>query len=381
MLNESIIEKLSERLVNRVEEVNSYVLQLLGERINQIGKLIPTDARKLVSTLQYGGDLDKIAYALSELTDKNVKDIYVIFEELAKSDLEFARYMYDYKGLNFIPYEKNIVLQQQVKAIARVTANDYVNLSSTLGFAKKDINGKITYSFISQTYQETLDKAILSISQGKDTYNNAMYETIKELGSSGLKTVDYASGYSRRLDSSVRMNVMEGMRRVHNEVQKIIGEEVGADGIEISVHKNPAPDHADIQGKQFSIEEFNKLNNELDRPISTLNCYHYIFSIILGVSKPRYTQKELNEIKQSNENGFEFENVNYTNYEGQQLQRKIETAIRQQKDIQTIAKASGNEQLLGESNKKIRQLAKKYKELSDVSGLPTKIDRLKVVKK
>lgn len=380
MLNESVIEAIAERLVNRIEEVNSFVLDLLGQRINEIGKLIPTDARKLISTLQYGGDINKIVEKLAEITNLNVKDIYIIFEELARKDLNFAKQFYDYRGINFIPYEDNFSLKQQVQALARITANEYVNLSSTLAFAKKDKFGKTIYSSISQTYQETLDKAILSVSQGKETYNTIMRETIKELGSSGVKTVNYASGYSRRLDSSVRMNIMEGMRTLHNEVQKIIGEEISYDGIEISVHSNPAPDHEDIQGKQYSLDEFKKLNESLERPISTLNCYHYIFSIILGVSKPQYTQKELNEIKERNDKGFEFEDINYSYYEGQQLQRKLETAIRQQKDIQTIAKSSGDEQLYSEASSKINKLSRKYRDLSKVSGLPTKVERLKVNK-
>ena len=45
--------------------------------------------------------------------------------------------------------------------------------------------------------------------------------------------------------------------------QKIIGEEIGADGYEISVHSNPAPDHELVQGRQFSLEEYEKLRQEL----------------------------------------------------------------------------------------------------------------------
>ena len=68
----------------------------------------------------------------------------------------------------------------------------------------------------------------------------------------------------------------------------------------------------------------------------------------------------------------------YTNYDGTQMQRKLETEIRKQKDIQIMAKASGNKELVQESQQKITQLTRKYKELSDVSGLPTKMERMRV---
>ena len=68
----------------------------------------------------------------------------------------------------------------------------------------------------------------------------------------------------------------------------------------------------------------------------------------------------------------------YTNYEGLQLQRKLETAIRKEKDRKIMADAIGpdgkEESLLAEQ--KITELTNKYFELSQKSGLPTKLDRL-----
>lgn len=60
------------------------------------------------------------------------------------------------------------------------------------------------------------------------------------------------------------------------------------------------------------------------------------------------------------------------------MQRSLEKAIREQKDTQILAKASGNTGLVGESQERISILSKKYKELSDISGLPTKLKRLTV---
>ena len=106
------------------------------------------------------------------------------------------------------------------------------------------------------------------------------------------------------------MHLKGRLRELHNENQLIIGEEIGADGVEISVHENPAPDHEKAQGRQFSNEEYQKLqagqeatdyrgikvNLDHDhkngyRPISEMNCYHYVFSVILGVNEPEYNEK------------------------------------------------------------------------------------------
>jgi hypothetical protein len=37
--------------------------------------------------------------------------------------------------------------------------------------------------------------------------------------------VEYASGYTRRLDSAVRMNVLDGVRQLNQGVRKITGEQ------------------------------------------------------------------------------------------------------------------------------------------------------------
>ena len=389
MIDEKIIDKLVERLVLRIEEGNTYTLQKIGESIKKIGALTPSKAQQLAQILKYGGNFDKIVEKLAKITELNVKDIYEIFEEVAKSDYAFAKQFYDYKGVKYIPYEQNIALQNQVKALARITANEYINFSNTLAFTKR-VNGKVVYTDLARTYQETLDKAILSVAQGKSTFDEQMYSTIKELGSSGIKRVDYASGRSVRLDSSVRQHLKGALRNLHNETQAIFGEEFGADMIEISVHEHPAPDHY-MQGKQMMIEEYEKMQNHLpfkdlqgnvyeplDRPISELNCYHYVFYGIAGVSKPNYTDEELNNILKENEKGIELDGQKYTIYEMSQIQRRLETSIRKQKDLQIIGRASGNKEIVENAQRKITELTHKYKQVSDISGLPYKRDRLRV---
>lgn len=274
-----------------------------------------------------------------------------------------------------------------VKSLATITADMYRNISNTsvIGFIQDG-----TFKQLQQVYQDTIDKAILSISQGKQDFYSSMRQTLKELGGSGL--VQYESGRTRRLDSAVRMNILDGIRQVSNETSRRFGEEYNADGIEISVHSKPAPDHADIQGKQFSIEEFDKLENgeiatdyqgnKYDgtdkRHIGEYNCYHKIFSIVLGVSKPEYTDKQLNDIRESNLSGFEFEGKHYTMYEGSQLQRRIELSIRKQKDTQILARASGDTELVEQSQNKIRLLTSKYNDLCKASGLLPKKQRMQV---
>ena len=379
MLSEETLERLSERLVNRIEELNTFMIKKIGNQLYDIENLTPSQLREIFQSIKYGNDLDEIINKIAEITDKNVEDIYIIFEEVAKTTQNYAKQFYEYKKIKFIPYRQNKELQNQVKALAKITANEYLNISKTMAYMKYNELGEKEFTPISKIYQEITDKAILNISQGRESYNTVIKQTMKELTSKGLRRVDYANGYSRRMDSSVRMNIMDGVRRLNIELQEQFGKEFGADGVEISHHKNPAPDHEDtVDGKQFSKEEFEKVNNSLERHVGELNCYHFVYPIVLGVSEPIYSEEQLEIDKESNKKGFEFEENHYTNYEGTQLQRKIETKIRQYKDRQIGAKAINDMNEVYHCQEKIGQLTQKYNELSKISGLPTKINRLRV---
>jgi len=390
-------ELIEELITKNINKANTYFLTRIGEIIKSIRDIKPTQAHQLVQMLKYGGKYEDILMELSQYTGIDKKELEHIFSLYAQKDLNFARKFYDYRNIPFIPYEQNVALKTQTMALANITENTLNNFTRqrALGYTIKDINGKVRFYGLRETYEKVLDEALLNVGQGKETFNNSMSRILKELGGSGLKTLDYASGRSIRLDSMVRMHLKSGIRELHNETQRLLGEEFGANGVEISVHLNPAEDHQDAQGRQFSYEEYNKLQDtgiakdytgkEIDitkgdfhRPISEYNCYHYVFAIVLGISEPQYTEEELNKIIKDNNKGFEYEGKHYTNYEVTQLQRAIEREIRKQKDIQILAKESDNQQLILESQDNITKLSRKYKELSNVSGLPMKKDRMKV---
>lgn len=53
MLSQEVEERLAERLVNRIEEANSYILKRIGETIKQISTLTPSQAYQIAQILKY----------------------------------------------------------------------------------------------------------------------------------------------------------------------------------------------------------------------------------------------------------------------------------------------------------------------------------------
>lgn len=393
MNNELTDELVITRLIERVQSGNVFILRQIGKTINQIRELTPSQARKLQQMIKYGDSYREILEKLSKITNLNKSEIDQIFKEYAKKDYQFAERFYKYRNIDYVPFEDFKALKTQVQAISNITKQTYMNFSKTsvIGFTIRDLSGNGKFYKLGDAYQYAVDQALLSITQGKDNFDHQMYSILKSLGESGIRTVDYQSGKTRRLDSALRMSLREGIRNLHNETQRIIGNEFGADGVEITVHEYPAPDHQDLQGRQFSFDEFDKLQNNLPatdykgityihehRPISKLNCYHNARTIVLGVNEPQYTNEQLDQIKQRNDKGFDFEGKHYNMYQGTQLQRRLETEVRKQKDVQILAREANNKQLINDAQQKITYLTNKYKKLSQISDLETKMERMRV---
>ena len=388
MLNNDKQEILIQILIDRIQQLNENILITIGESINKLSTIQLSKIHQIKQMLMYGENLDKIVNEIARITNLNAKDIYDIFENEAKINQDFARQFYKAKGVEYVPFAKNKALKKQIKAIADITIKEYANISRTsvLGYTIRDNKGNIIFKNISDIYKEAIDKATLNIIQGKTTQSQEIRNFMKQIGQSGLKTVDYKSGRSMRLDSALKMNIQQATRDMTNNLQQQFGEEFGANGVEISTHSNPAPDHAPIQGRQFALKEYENMQNNkpfkdyngnrydaLDRAISQWNCYHYIFNVVLGINRPLYTEKQLKEIENKNKQGFELDGKHYTNYVGTQLQRVLERKIREQKDIQILARANKDRDLINDSQLKITQYTNKYKQLCKVSGLPNQL--------
>lgn len=160
----------------------------------------------------------------------------------------------------------------------------------------------------------------------------------------------------------------------------------GADGYEISYHSNPRPSHADMGGKQYAIGPTRTVNGvlypsfekEAEPFLNDYGCLHFKFSILLGISRPAYSEEQLAQFKAEDNRKIEFEGKEYTRYETSQLQKRIESEVRRQKDRATIAKAAGDDEMRREVQYRINLLTNKYAKLSKESGLPTKMERMQM---
>lgn len=411
-MNEAETNALIERLVRRQEKSNEKILREIGRILGQIGELTPSEVYLIGQQLKYGESLQKIVKTIAETSRLNEIEIYKMLEHEAKTNLGFSEKYYKAKNVDFMPYEQNEPLKALVNQIATSTINQYRNISRTTGLTFLDSRKNKVTKTLQEAYSDIIDDAINNVATGKQTFQQSLTDQLKTIGKNGVQSIEYETGYHKRIDSALRMNLQDGLSYLFEAQQELMGSQFGADGMEVTTHSLPAPDHADIQGHIFTKDNFNKLQDfdfygafsdvngkeyertseDKIRPIGELNCYHKAFQIVLGVDEPRYTQEELDKINSENERGFDFDGNHYTLYQGSQLQRRLELEIRQNREQNIGLKSALNntkndetkvklQNEINKTNERINKLFTKYHDLSRVSGLKTKLERTRILTK
>ena len=357
------LDGLIEKLRGRAEAVNSFWLKAIGKRIRELKNLDPSDAAGIAAIRNDTQLIADITSMVQKAGEDTVEDARNVLRAAARLSMEAS------------PVAQDLAMEEWINGIAEATAGQLSNMANTSVVGVWTPSG---FQMPKDAYIAAIDQTAAQMASGTMGLNAAVRSVLKQFADSGLAVVQYESGRTRSLGAAVEMNLREATSMVYQGVQRRIGQEYGADGIEISAHWDCAPDHLDIQGKQYSMADFEKLQRSLARPIGTMNCRHTTYTIILGISPTTYSDAELQAMKDASLRTKEFDGKEYTQYEASQVQRKLEREIRRQKNRTIIAKEAGDDEMRREAQMKINQLTGKYKDLSDAFGLKTKTERMAV---
>ena len=373
MADISKLEEQANLLMNNVSGWEQNVLTRIGKRIKKYGKLSLADVKSINNIAVVKQDMDDITKELAKVTGYNISQIEHMYGELLEEQHLANQPLYDYRGKTFVPFAENRELQAIARAYAKTTGDTMINLAKTKALCILDHNGK--QIGLQKYYTDVLDKAVMQVTTGATDFHTAMRDTIVELGGSGVR-VDYGGGVTRRLDTVVRQNLLWGAKQASVEYNEMIGEELGCDGIEIDWHSNPRPSHAFMQGKQYVLGKARTINgihfesaDEALERLQDYGCLHYRTPIICGISEPRYSTEELKKLNEQNAKRYTIDGKEYSGYEITQIQRRLESSVRNEKTTRDLAKSSGDNVLVKRCNERIKAYQGKYDEISEITGI------------
>ena len=369
-----------EKLTRNFEDT---VLKDISRRIAKAGSVTDTAEWQLIRLKEMGYANDFLEKAIAEYVKKSGEEISRLFFDAAQVSDEFYGSVYAKAGKPFTPLADNPYMQQLIGAGIEQTSGELKNFTRSMGFSLPSPNGKVTFKPIAKAYQDALDLAQMQVSTGVFDYNTAVRNAVKSLTASGLRFVDYASGHVNHADVAVRRAVLTGVSQMSGKISEHNAAELETDLVEVTAHAGARPDHAEWQGRWYSLSGKSKKYPSLvevtgygtGAGLKGWNCRHDFYPVLEGISVPAYTEEELKNIDPP---PVEYKGKTLTYYECTQKQRKMETAIRKTKREITGAKGSGDGEQFTVKSVLLRRQREEYKAFSQKANLLTQNERSQV---
>ena len=150
---------------------------------------------------------------------------------------------------------ENTALPQIIAATQAQTQGYMRNLTGTTSLALRDASG--VQIPIMDGYKRFLDKTTLQVATGTFSYDEAVNRTIKEMAKSGIRYVEYTSSNGRttitELDVAARRAVRTGVSQMAGKIMEENVKNSDTDLVIVSQHMGSRPEHAEWQGKIFSL--------------------------------------------------------------------------------------------------------------------------------
>ncbi|MDR1101020.1 MAG: phage minor capsid protein [Clostridiales bacterium] len=379
MIGESRLEAMPIEILRLMTQIQDWTIQDIARRVRKTGVITSSaeyQMTRLAELVEADEQLKALIQKQLKLSDVQVKKL---FTEAAKAEYIYDKRLFKAKGLPFIPFEDNAFMQSLTQNIIQQTNEELINITQSLGFAEK-VNDTLQFKPIAKVYQNTLDFANLQVATGVTDISTAIKGAVDKLAKSGLRTVDYASGWSNRIDVATRRAIMGGMRDLANRKSEQNAAEIGTTCFEISWHSGHRPSHGwggrryDTTGEEYPLPAvlFEKYGGGTPEDY---NCYHEVYAVFPD-TPPSYTDKELDEMEREEKVKKAYGDKSYTRYEAKQQQRDMEFKMRIQRSKIKGYEADGLEEDATWAKIKYQDQLREYRAFNKAMGLPNEYERI-----
>ena len=358
-------------------ELQDRIFTDIIRRIQKTGEITSTADYQINKLLVLGNSTEFIEQEIKRLTGKTDPELWELYDKV--SNWEYVRYEDAYQQINgtFIPLEENEDVQQWAQAVIAQTNDEIENITRSLGMTVDMGNGKRAFTPLAQYYQKYLDRACLDIVTGSFDYNTVLRRVVKELTASGLKTIDYASGYSCRATVAARRAILTGVSQLSARINEKIAKDLGTDTYEVTWHAGHRPSHW-WGGNVYTKQELQDICHLGDVDgLCGANCRHSYLAFIPGYSVRTYTDDQLRELEAKEQQTKIYNGKEYTPYQASQAQRQMETKMRAQREkIQLLKEGGADPDDVMLAKAKYQGMLDQYAVFSKKMGIPQQRERI-----
>lgn len=374
------------------------IMNDIVRRIAETGEITRTADWQLNRLYNMGADKTDIKKHIQEALNLSDTEIEQLYSDTLKEGYLRDESLYQAVGQEFIPFEENMALQQLIEATKQQTAKQLKNITRTMGFAVKQPNGRKTFKTVDDYFKDTIDNAVMHVLNGTFDYNSIIRKVTDEMTRSGVRSINYDSGISTRIDVAARRVILTGVNQVTSKISSDNMQKLDTEFVETSWHSTARPTHQVWQGRVFYWDRTNPNAEKIEAGVlyksfiretgygevdglCGANCRHTFYPFIPGISVRTYTDEQLEELNSQENEKKEYNGKEYNKYEATQYQRRLETSMRKYRQDINLLKQSG---LADDSDEviaarcKYQTLSRKYSDFSEKMGLREHRDRVNV---
>ena len=373
--------KLPEHMPLQVEklfyDLQNRIMIDIVRRIQKMGKITSTADYQINKLQILGGTTEFIESEIKRITGMTDAEIWKLYDEVAEEYYTRNKAAYEQINSNFIPYEENEILQAWTAAIVDQTQNEIRNIARSMGMSIALGGGKKVFTPLAEYYQSYLDRACMDIVTGSFSYNTVLRRVVKEMTASGIRSVDYASGWSNRVTVATRRAVMTGVHQLSAKINEKVAKDLGTKDYEITWHAGARPDHW-WGGKVYSYEDLVRICGlGTVTGLCGANCYHSYYAFVKGVSVRTYTDEQLADMNAREQEVHTYHGKPYNAYEATQRQRQLESRMRAQRSkVKLLQQGKADPEDIMAARTRYLATLHEYQGFSKVMKLPEQMERV-----
>ena len=354
------------------------IMKDVVRRIRKAGKITSSADWQLQRYMVLGHSTEDVEVIVRQTVGNDWAETFRLYDEVIEQEYVRSKAMYEQVNAYFVPYEQNYELQQLTNAFIQQSNDELFNITKSMGFMVDMGRGRKVFTPLSEIYNGYLDNAITMLASGSFDYNTLIRRVVKELTDSGLRTVDYATGHSNRVDVAARRALLTGMGQLTGQISQMNGQALGTDKYEVDWHPGARPDHAVWQGRVWSYQQLVDVCGLGSGPgLLGWNCRHTYYPFIEGISGRNHSDEWLAEMDQKEAQKIPFRGKEYNAYEAAQMQRRMETAMRAQREaVQLLKEGDADKDEIMLARCKYQAQLDEYREFSRKMNLPEQRERI-----
>ncbi len=365
------LEKMPKQFERYMQDLEQRVMEDVVLRIKKNAEVTATADWNLLRISELRGFNNNFKKYIQSALELSSNEINMLFYATMEQGYVRNKKLYDATGKSFVAFKDNKELQQLIGAVIKQTSDELVNITQTMGFMV-EVGGKLQITPLSEYFSGILDGAMMDVTSGIFDYNKTIKRVIDEMTRSGLRTVEYASGYSCRADVAARRAIMTGIGQITGKINEQNAEKLNTEYFEVTWHETARPSHQKWHGRVYTKKELVDICGlGTVEGLCGANCRHNYYPFIPGISERTYTDEQLDKMHAEENKKKAFGGKEYTSYEASQYMRQMEGKMRaQRKKIKLLETAEADEETIVLAKGRYQITSQRYVAFAEEMELP-----------